>query len=141
MLTVIVRNSHWIVRIVLAAIFIPEGIKKFSAVGTPMVDVMFFGSDFIVVLVALAELTGGILILVGGLSFPGSGWLTRLAGLEFIIVMLGAIFTVHWPRWHFTPAEGFPVGGMQYQVLIFAISLWMLILGNSATKLPEGESV
>ena len=55
---------------------------------------------------------------------------TRLAAAAIIVVVLGAIFTAHWPRWHFAPAEGFPMGGMQYQVLLLALSVWLLINGK-----------
>ena len=54
--------------------------------------------------------------------------------------MLAAIFSAHWPRWHFAPAEGFPMGGMQYQVLLIAISVWLFTLGGSAGKEAGAEA-
>ena len=58
-----------------------------------------------------------------------------LAGLAFAPVMLGAIFMVHWGRWNFTPADGFPMGGMEFQVILSLIAVYVVIVGNAtATK-------
>jgi putative oxidoreductase len=37
---------------------------------------------------------------------------------------------VHGPRWSFTPAEGFPMGGMEFQVVLLLIAVYFLITGN-----------
>lgn len=41
----------------------------------------------------------------------------------------GVIVLVHGPRWSFTPVEGFPVGGMEIQVVLIGAP-YLLIAGN-----------
>ena len=57
-----------------------------------------------------------------------------LAALASIPVMLGAIFMFHWPRWSFTPAEDFPMGGMEFQVVLLLIGIYFLITGNQQSQ-------
>jgi len=37
---------------------------------------------------------------------------------------------VHWGRWRFVPTESYPMGGMEFQVVLLALALWFLIAGN-----------
>jgi hypothetical protein len=37
---------------------------------------------------------------------------------------------VHWGRWNFTPAEGFPMGGMEFQVVLLLAAFYFLVMGN-----------
>jgi len=61
----------------------------------------------------------------------GKELITRLAALAIIPVLLGAIVMVHAPRWSFAPAEGFPMGGMEFQVVLLLIATYFLIVGNA----------
>jgi putative oxidoreductase len=79
-------------------------------------------------LVTFAEVAGGLGILIGGFS---KELITRLAALAIIPVLLGAIVMVHAPRWNFAPAEGFPMGGMEFQVVLLLIATYFLIMGNT----------
>ena len=73
-------------------------------------------------------MSAGLLFLIGGLN---QDWASRLAGLFAAIVMVGATITVpRLGRWHFAPADGFPMGGMQYQTLLLGVSLWFVFAGN-----------
>ncbi len=78
------------------------------------------------------EVAGGLLILYGGV---GPEWATRIAGAIFAVTMLGAIFMVHWPNgWNFMAGYGEGtnnMGGMEFQVLIAAISIFFAARGNS----------
>lgn len=120
------RHGHWMLRAVFAGVFLYHGIDKFSggvagfagAVGIPAWSAY---------LVALTELAAGLGIIVGGLGFDG---VTRLAGLAIVPVMLGAIVMLHWPRWAFSPAEGFPLGGMEFQFTLIALGLYFAVRGN-----------
>jgi putative oxidoreductase len=78
-------------------------------------------------LVTFAEVAAGLGIIIGAFQ---SELITRLAALASIPVLLGAIFMVHGPRWSFTPAEGFPMGGMEFQVVLLLIAVYFLITGN-----------
>ncbi|WP_296809646.1 hypothetical protein [Thiocapsa sp.] len=59
-------------------------------------------TSLVAVLVALAEVGGGLAVLVGGLV--RRDWLTRLGGGVTIPVLIGAIAMVHWGQWSFVPS-------------------------------------
>lgn len=77
----------FIMRITMAALFIPFGFQKFM--GLEGFSAMVWGSLFVAFLVALVELVGGLMLLLG----VGTKW----AGAALGIVMIGAIFIVHNP--------------------------------------------
>lgn len=124
------NQRTWLLRIALASVFLYHGIGKFIGPGgvSGFADMMDLPLA-IAYLVALAEVGGGLGILVAGFGF-GPGWLGRLSGLVLIPVMLGAIFMVHWPRWSFVPTEEFPVGGMEFQVVLMLIAAWFALGGG-----------
>ncbi len=39
---------------------------------------------------------------------------------------------VHWGRWGIEPAEGFPMGGMEFQVVLLLTALYFVVMGNGA---------
>ena len=86
----------------------------------------------VMTMVALAEVLGGGLILLGGLSRDQkSDLMTRVGALVCIPVLLGAIALYHWGRWNLVPADGFPMGGMQFQVTLLLICIYLLLKGNN----------
>ncbi len=119
-------HAHWLLRISLAGVFIFHGIGKVMNLGG--FSEMLGLSTTVVALVAFAELAGGVGIIVGAFT---KDLITRLAGLALAPVLLGAIFMVHWGRWNFTPAEGFPMGGMEFQVVLLLTALYFLVMGNA----------
>ena len=123
-------HAHWLLRVALASVFIFHGFGKFLDLGgfSTMMDL----SLPIATLVALAEVAGGVGIVIGVFT---KDIVTRLAGLAIAPVMLGAIFMVHWPRWSFAPSESHPMGGMEFQVVLLLLALYFLINGNDG--LPE----
>lgn len=118
-------HAHWFLRIGFAAVFLFHGLGKvatFSEFSQMMgLNVLLAG------LVTFAEIAAGIGMIVGGFGYER---VTRLAGLAAIPVLLGAIVMVHWPRWSFTPADGFPMGGMEFQVVLLMLALYFLVTGN-----------
>jgi putative oxidoreductase len=120
------NNAHWLLRIALASVFLFHAFGKvanFAGFAEMMgLPVLVAG------LVTFAEVAGGIGILIGGF---GKELITRLAALAIIPVMLGAIVMVHAPRWSFVPTEGFPMGGMEFQVVLALIATYFLIVGNA----------
>jgi len=120
-------HAHWLLRIGFAGVFLFHGIGK----------VMMFGGFSqmmglptpVAALVTLAEVAAGVGIIVGAFT---NDLITRLAGLAVVPVLLGAIFMVHWGRWNFTPAEGFPMGGMEFQVVLLLMALFFLVMGNAS---------
>ena len=113
--------SRWCLRAALAGIFLYHGLDKLSNIPTYAAG-MKMSADLIYVL-GVAETMGGIFIFVGGLNLVIGEMLTRLAGAIFSVVMIGAIALVHWPQWSFVSNSAKPMGGMEFQVLILAISL------------------
>ena len=83
----------------------------------------------VTLLVALAEMVGGILVLAGAVTRE---WVTRLGAALLIPVMAGAITLVHWGRWNFVPSESFPMGGSEFQVTLLLIALYFVLKGNRA---------
>ena len=125
-------HAHWFPRIALASVFLYHGLSKFA--GGLAVPPMLELSPLTWALVATAEVAGGALVLAGGVL--GTRWgdiATRLGGLAIAPVMLGAIALVHWPRWSFTaaPDQGFPMGGMEFQVVLLFIALFFVLRGNA----------
>jgi putative oxidoreductase len=121
--------AHWLPRFSLAGTFIYHGLTKF-----PMADMMAQGMGmpvFMVYMLAMMETIGGILIVYGGF---GPDWATRLAGLLFSAVMVGALFMVHIPNgWSFASGWGEGtnnMGGAEFQTLVLAISLFFAFKGN-----------
>ncbi|MFU8831143.1 MAG: DoxX family protein [Wenzhouxiangella sp.] len=120
-------HAHWLLRVALASVFLYHGIDKFTGAGIGAFSEMMGMPVFIGFLVALAEVLGGIGIIVGAFM---SGLITRLGALAMIPVLLGAIFMVHWGQWHFMATETHPMGGMQFQVVLLLVALYFLIVGN-----------
>ncbi len=118
-------NAHWLLRLAFASVFLFHGAGK-VATFSGFAEMMGLSVP-VAGLVTFAELAAGLGIIIGGF---GNELITRLAALAGIPVLLGAIIMVHGPRWSFTPAEGFPMGGMEFQVVLLLIGLYFLIMGN-----------
>jgi len=74
-------------------------------------------------LVALGEVGAGAALIAGAVL--SRDILTRIGGLIVIIIMIGAIFLVHWPN-------GFNSqnGGFEFQLLMLVTGLYFLVRGN-----------
>lgn len=124
--TPVYHNTHWLLRLALASVFLYHGFGKVANVAG-FAEMMGLPVP-VAALVTFAEVAGGLGILIGGF---GKELITRLAALAMIPVLLGAIVMVHAPRWSFVPAEGFPMGGMEFQVVLILIATYFLIVGNA----------
>lgn len=121
------QHAHWAPRIALASVFLYHGLTKFPALSG--MAAMMGLPVAVLALVALAETAGGALIVLGAFT---KDIVTRLGGLLLLPPMLGAISMVHWGRWEFTPAEGYPMGGMEFQVTLLLVSIFFILRGNKA---------
>jgi putative oxidoreductase len=122
--------AHWFIRLTISSVFIFHGVLKFMDLEgfSQMLNL----SVPVMTMVALAEVLGGGLILLGGLSRDQkSDLMTRVGALVCIPVLLGAIALYHWGRWNFVPADGFPMGGMEFQVTLLLICIYLLLKGNN----------
>jgi putative oxidoreductase len=122
-------HAHWLLRIGLASVFLYHGSGKVMDLGG--FSQMTGLPTAVAALVALAELAGGVGIIVGAFT---NDLITRLAGLAITPVMLGAIFMVHWGRWDFMSADGFPMGGMEFQVVLLCSAIYFLVMGNGGSS-------
>ena len=126
-------HAHWLLRGVLASVFVYHGALKFSNLDgfAQMLPISFTET----VLVALAELIGGVLVLVGGFGANRLSDLATRAGAAMQVpVLLGAIVLVHWGRWNFVPTQDFPMGGMEFQVTLMLVALYLIVTGNRAFR-------
>ncbi len=121
--------AHWVVRLALAGVFLYHGLSKFGNLsgGAAMMGlpIAVWG------LVAVLESLGGLFVLLGGFA---SDWMTRLGALFLLPPMLGAIFTAHWGQWSFVPSDTHPMGGMEFQVTLLFLALFLLLRGNAINK-------
>ncbi len=119
--------AHWALRIALASVFLYHGIGKL--VGLEQTAEMLGLPFIIALLVALAEVGGGALVIVGAFT---RDWITRIGAAFIIPVMLGAVFMVHWPQWSFVASESHQMVGMEFQVTLLLVALYLVIKGNRA---------
>jgi putative oxidoreductase len=124
-------RAHWLLRIGFSSVFLFHGIGKFAA-PAQLAEMMQLPL-LVVLLVALAEVGGGLAVLVGGAL--RMDWLTRLGGLVTVPVMIGAIAMVHWGQWSFVASESHRMGGMEFQVVLLLMGLYFLIRGDSERPL------
>lgn len=122
-------HSHWLLRIALASVFLFHGLGKVPNI--PGFAEMMGLPVIIAGLVTFAEVAGGLGILLGAVT---KSVITRLAAVAMIPVLLGAIVMVHGPRWSFVPTEAFPMGGMEFQVVLLLLASWFLIVGNGEER-------
>ncbi|PCH45452.1 MAG: hypothetical protein COC23_07270 [Hyphomicrobiales bacterium] len=126
------QRAHWLLRIAVASVFLYHGILKFSDLQgfTNMLPISYTQ----VVLAAFAQVAGSLLLLAGGLGrTPLHDIATRLGALANVPVMIGAITLVHWGRWNFVPTETHPLGGMEFQVTLILLMIFIAITGNPKT--------
>jgi len=122
-------NAHWLLRIALASVLLFHGLLKFTDLEgfTQMLPISYLE----VVLVALAEAGGGLLILLGGFRNDRlSDLATRIGAALNIPVLVGAIAIVHWGRWNFVPTESHPLGGFEFQAVLLLVTLYLVVTGN-----------
>ncbi|MDX1639855.1 MAG: DoxX family protein [Balneolaceae bacterium] len=125
--------AHWLPRFSLASIFIYHGLPKIALTA----DVAgMMGMPFILVLmIGLVEVGGSLLIIWGGF---GPDWATRVSGLLFTAVMIGAIVLVHAQYgWNSINMGNNGGRGMEFQVLIIAVSLLYVFKGNTLGQKVE----
>ncbi|MCH2165565.1 MAG: hypothetical protein MK098_13055 [Marinovum sp.] len=119
-----VRSADWFIRIPLAAIIIEQGLIKIPDMAQQAAD---YGLPLLIFALAmLAEILGGVAIIVGG--FIRNNWitdvLTRLAGLAIAIVVTGVIVMIYFG----------PFYGWQLQGMLLAGGLYFLFRGNGDVK-------
>ena len=116
--------SHWLIRFGLGIAFSIHGISKFPL--PPEALIKYFGfSPFLASLVALAELGGGLFLIIGGfIKGPVGNLITRVSALTITIIMINALALAH--RDWFITTKLFT----SEQIFLLIIALYFLIRGN-----------
>ncbi len=130
-------NAHWLLRFAIVGVFLYHGILKFSNLeGFAMMLPISYTQ---VVFVALANV-GSVLVILGGFRNDILADLaTRIGAALNIPVMAGAIALVHWGRWNFVPTDTHPLGGMEFQIVLVLVMLFLVITGNKGIKLAGSQ--
>ena len=118
-------HAHWLLRFGLGSVFLYHGLTKFPNLAG-LAEMMAM-PVFMIGMLAVVEVTGGALILIGGFT---KDILTRLGGLMLVPPMLGAIMMVHWGQWSFVASDTHPMGGMEFQVVLLMIAIFFVLRGN-----------
>ncbi len=129
-------NAHWLLRISVVSVFLYHGILKFSNLQgfATMLPVSYTE----IVFIALAEV-GSVLVILGGFrNNVLSDLATRIGAAFNIPIMIGAIGLVHWGRWNFVATDTHPMGGMEFQVTLALLMLYLVITGNKGIQ-PVGS--
>ncbi len=121
----------WFIRLPFAITFAGHGAGKLlmPEASSDMLGV----SVWLLIVVGVAEVLAGIGVVVGGVSAaPHRILVNRLTGLAAAPVLVGAIAMLHWPRWSFVASESHPLGGMEFQVLLLGVALYLLLAPKSS---------
>ena len=132
-------NAHWLLRIGIVSVFLFHGTLKFSNLEgfATMLPISYVQ----VVWVALANI-GSVLLLASGFGRGRfSDLATRIGAAFNIPVMIGAISLVHWGRWNFVPTDTHPLGGMEFQVVLILVMLYLVITGNSTKRSGDSKLI
>ena len=122
--------SPVVLRVMLAAVMFPHGAQKLLGwfgghgfEGTLGFFTQQMGLPWIVAFLVIIGESLGSLALAAGL-------LTRFTSASFIVIMLGAIVTVHWPQGFFMNWFGQQQGeGFEYHLLVIGLALAIALGG------------
>lgn len=117
--------GHWLLRIALGSVFVIHGIGNFM--NMPGLASALHVPQVVALMLALAEIGGGVLVLSG--SFMDDR-MTRLGALLLIPVLLMIMFMTQWGDMSFTLSKVHVVSGMEYLIVLFLVSLYVLLKGN-----------
>ena len=116
--------SPWLIRFGLGIAFSIHGLSKYPL--PPEALIKYFGfSPFLASLVALAELGGGLFLIIGGfIKGPVGNLITRVSALTITIIMINALALAH--RDWFITTKLFT----SEQIFLFLIGLYFVLKGN-----------
>src|SRR5215208_3240408 len=129
-----------ILRLLLGVVIFPHGAQKMlgwfggGGFSGTMQTMTGMGLPAVIVfLVILIEFFGSIALILG--------FLTRIAALGVLVLMLGAIFTVHLPNGFFMNWMGQQKGeGFEYHLLAIAICLALMVAGGGRWSVDRSMS-
>ena len=107
--------THWGIRASIGAIFIVHSLKKFDPSWQEWLITIGVPPEMQIP-IALAELIGGICLVVGVL--------TRVAASIMAVILLGAIFHIRWENGFFVSQ-----GGWEWDLVMLAVVLTIIAAG------------
>lgn len=120
---------YWGIRASLGVIFFVYGLQKFDPIWKQHL-VNFGLPPELQIPIALAETVGGIFLIVG--------FMTRITGVIFSVILLDAIFHIRWENGFFIAQ-----GGWDYDLALLAMTLLVIVTGagkisaNSLLSIPK----
>jgi putative oxidoreductase len=127
-----------IIRLVLGGVMFAHGAQKllgwFGGQGFSGTMGVFTGKMglpwLVAFLVIIAESIGSLALI--------AGFLTRFTAASFMLIMVGAIATVHWPKGFFMNWFGQQQGeGFEYHLLVLGMSAALLVAGGGKWALDS----
>ena len=115
--------THWGLRAPIGVIFIVHSLKKFDPSWQEWLVNMGIPPE-LQLPIALAELIGGILLVVGVL--------TRISAAIFSIILLGAIFHIRWENGFFISQ-----GGWEWDLAMLAVTLSIIVAGPGRASISH----
>jgi putative oxidoreductase len=115
--------THWGLRASIGVIFIVHSLKKFDPSWQEWLINMGIPPE-LQLPIALAELIGGILLVIG--------ILTRISAAIFSIILLGAIFHIRWENGFFISQ-----GGWEWDLAMFAVTLSIIVAGPGRASISH----
>lgn len=116
--------THWGLRASIGAIFIIHSLKKFDPSWQDWLVNTAGLPPEMQIPIALAEFIGGILLVVGVL--------TRITGVIFSVILLGAIFHIRWEKGFFVSK-----GGWEWDLVMLAVVLSIIVAGPGRVSISH----
>jgi len=116
--------THWGIRAAIGSIFLVHSLKKFDPSWQEwLVNVAGLPAEMQLP-IALAEFIGGILLI--------TGVLTRITGVVFSVILLGAIFNIRWENGFFISE-----GGWEWDLVMLAAVLSIIAAGPGRVSISN----
>ena len=115
--------THWGLRASIGAIFIVHSLKKFDPSFQGWLVEIGLPPEMRLPL-ALAEFLGGIFLI--------TGILTRITGVIFSVILLGAIFHIRWENGFFISE-----GGWEWDLVMLAVVLTIIAAGPGRVSIAN----
>ena len=116
--------TPWLLRMCLGISFFFHGYGKFPLPPQKLID--YFGfSEYLASFVAIAELSAGIILILGGFIKNHLGELTTRFGAMLIVIIMTVALNLAHRDWFITPKLF-----MSEQIFLLVIGLYFLIRGN-----------
>jgi len=116
--------THWGIRVAIGSIFLVHSLKKFDPSWQEWLVNTAGLPPEMQLPIALAEFIGGIFLI--------TGVLTRITGVVFSVILLGAIFNIRWENGFFVSQ-----GGWEWDLVMLAAVLSIIAVGPGRVSISH----